>query len=79
MKTIFNALFAAAAVAKTSPWVTNFDGKLAELYCANGPKQCGADNLLSAGGEECGAGKACRTNPASGWETCNDVAEWQCF
>ena len=79
MKTYFGSLFAAASVAKTSPWVTNFDEKLAEVYCGNGPKQCGASNLLATGGEECGSGKACRVDAASGWETCNDVAEWQCF
>ena len=83
MKTTINALFAAVAVAKSSPWVTNFDEKLAEVGCGNGSKQCGASNyswssIFSSSGQECESGKAC-SDGGGFWESCRPVSQWQCF
>ena len=78
MKTTLSILFTAAAVAKSSPWITNFDEKLAEVGCGNGPKLCGASNRLSSRGQECESGEAC--SDGRGFrESCKPVSEWQCF
>ena len=83
MKSTLSAFFTAAAVAKSSPWVTNFDEKLAEVGCPNGPKQCGATNYswssyFSYAGQECESGEVC-SDGGGFWEQCRPVSRWQCF
>ena len=78
MKTILS-LLAASATASKSPWLTDFDGMLAQVGCAAGPKLCGATNFFSTGGEECGPKRGCFSPTYFDHESCSDVAQWQCF
>ena len=78
MKTILS-LLAATATATKSPWLTDFDGMLAQVGCAAGPKQCGETNFFSTSGERCGPKRGCFKPAFFDHESCIDVAQWQCF
>ena len=59
-----------------SPWVTDYEGMLAQVGCQNGPKDCRSTFDTDPDPVYCGSGETCYITAFG--QFCTDVAKWQC-